>query len=389
MDNNNKRDTHYSLSSPLVKLKRIIRSIKMWGLHRTIAKGLSRISLPVPVLLNFVPKRKSFILVGCGQFGLSTASFFIGKKFGNIFLSCFDIDINQSKYAQASYGYSEISNNFDDLISLDKAKYCFIASNHASHTEQAIKALSKGLTVHVEKPISVNWEQLNNLKNSLHGKEDKFFVGYNRPFSKAITILRNKISSTNEPLTMQFFIAGHSIAKDHWYYNPDEGSRICGNLGHWIDLAIHLLAQKDMPSSCSININFADIENREENFILSITSDIGDIINMIFSTRGEPFDGVNETLNIQQGELIAKIDDFQRMKIWHKDFYKHYKFWPKDVGHAKSVTQMFKKNPDYLRPWSETYLSTAFMLHISDMVRDNVSHSKFSFDKFLLNLNKN
>ena len=36
---------------------------------------------------------------------------------------------------------------------------------------------------------------------------------------------------------------------------------------------------------------------------------------MIFSTRGEPFDGVNETLNIQQGELIAKIDDFQRMKI--------------------------------------------------------------------------
>ena len=58
MDNNNKRDTHYSLSSPLVKLKRIIRSIKMWGLHRTIAKGLSRISLPVPVLLNFVPKKE-------------------------------------------------------------------------------------------------------------------------------------------------------------------------------------------------------------------------------------------------------------------------------------------------------------------------------------------
>ena len=36
------------------------------------------------------------------------------------------------------------------------------------------------------------------------------------------------------------------------------------NLGHWIDLAVHLLAQKDMPSSCSININFADIENREK-----------------------------------------------------------------------------------------------------------------------------
>ena len=52
----------------------------------------------------------------------------------------------------------------------------------------------------------MNWEQLNNLKNSLHGKEDKFFVGYNRPFSKAITILRNKISSTNEPLTMQFLL---------------------------------------------------------------------------------------------------------------------------------------------------------------------------------------
>ena len=372
---------HYTLSGPKVKLKRVWRAVKMWGLHRTLAKVAGRLSLPFPPVFNIRPQTKDFLLVGCGQYGASTASFFIAKEIGNRFLGCYDIDEKQSARVKKAYKYKHATSNYEELIDLKGAKRILIASNHASHTDQAILALNKGLIVHVEKPISVTWEQLARLQKAVVGNEDRFFVGYNRPFSKAICNLRKHLPAGNGPFTIQHFVAGHAIDPAHWYYNPEEGTRICGNVGHWIDLTVHLLSQRSNPDKLQISMTCSDPSLREENFSLSISTDLGDLVSMTFTTRGEPFDGVNETINIQHGALMAKIDDFQVMKVWENDFYKKYRYYPKDVGHRRSVVQMFKDEPTYRRPWSEVYASTLLMLHITDMVREGVSESAFSFSQ--------
>lgn len=370
---------HYELTGPFIKLQRVWRSIKMWGLHRTFAKTLNRLSFGISPVLSILPRRRDILLAGCGQFGLTTASFFMSKKLGNRFLGCYDIDETQSKRAQDSYGYKYYSKSFEDLLELEGAKYLFVASNHASHTVQTIAGLKKGLSVHVEKPISVSWDQLADLCDAAKGKEDHLFVGYNRPFAKATQILREKLSSHDCPFTIQYFIAGHAIDRDHWYYDPKEGTRICGNVGHWIDLTVHLLSQSNLADRWSISLTFSDHELREENFSLSMSSDRGDLVTMTFSARGEPFDGVSESINLQHGNLMAKIEDYQTMKLWDKNKFKQYRFWPKDVGHKTSVVQMFEEKPRYKRPWSEVVLSTILMLHITDMVKSNTHSSSFSF----------
>jgi predicted dehydrogenase len=370
---------HYQLKGPLVKIQRVWRSIKMWGLHRTYAKTLNRLSLKLSPVFNWIPRNRDIVLSGCGQFGLTTASFFMSKKLGNRFLGCYDIDISQSKKAQNNYGYSLIAESFEDLINLKGAKYLFIASNHASHTDQAIAGLNLGMKVHVEKPISVSWNQLAELYKAVNGNEDSIFVGYNRPFAKATGILRKKIKFNDKPFTIQYFIAGHAIDKDHWYYDPKEGTRICGNVGHWIDLTVHFLCQSKIPDKWNISLICSDDQLREENFSLSMNSERGDLITMTFSARGEPFDGVSESINIQHDTVMAKIEDYQTMKLWDRNKFKHYKFWPKDVGHKMSVVQMFEKKPHYKRPWNEVLLSTMLMLHITDMVKNNTNTSSFSF----------
>lgn len=370
---------HYELSGPIIKIQRVWRSIKMWGLHRTIAKTINRLSIPIPPVLSIIPRSRDMLMVGCGQFGLSTASFFIAKRRGNRFLGCYDINLKQAQRAKRNYGYQYITSSFDELIDLEGAKYLFVASNHASHTAQTIAGLNKGMKVHVEKPISVSWEQLSDLTKVLKGKEDKLFVGYNRPFAKATKILRENLPDHEGPFTMQFFIAGHAISGDHWYYDPKEGTRICGNVGHWIDLAVHILSQRNIADNWEINLICSDSKLREENFSLSMSSDNGDLITMTFSARGEPFDGVSESINIQHGELMAKIEDYQTMKIWNKNKISKYRFWPKDVGHKNSVVQMFQEKPKYQRPWSEVYMSTMLMLQITDMVRENINFTNFSF----------
>lgn len=375
----NSQRLHYELGGWQQKLKRIFRSLKMWGFRRTFAKIANRLSLPIPVLLYLVPRKKDFLMVGCGQFGCSTASFFIGKQYGHRFLGCYDIDEAQSRRAQKAYGYKHVCTSFEELLELEGAERIFIASNHASHTPQSIAAINKGMKVHIEKPISVTWEQLAELTQAISGREDQIFVGYNRPFSKAITAVRDHLPDGDGPFTIQHFIAGHAINPDHWYYDPKEGTRICGNVGHWIDLSVHLLSQRDVADRWKMAISYSDEALREENFSLSMTSEKGDLVTMTFTARGEPFDGVNESINIQHGEFMARIDDFRAMKVWHRDYFRKYRFWPKDVGHKKSVGQMFDDNPAYRRPWQEVLDSTLLMLHITDMVRNNMTVSDFSF----------
>jgi hypothetical protein len=108
-------------------------------------------------------------------------------------------------------------------------------------------------------------------------------------------------------------------------------------------------------------------------------SEKGDLISMTFTARGEPFDGVSETINLQHGNVMAKIEDYQSMKLWKGNYFQNYKFRPKDVGHKSAVVQMFQDNAEYKRPWHEIYLSTMLMLHITDMVKGELTTSNFSF----------
>ena len=102
------------------------------------------------------------------------------------------------------------------------------------------------------------------------------------------------------------FITGHYIEENHWYRNEDEGTRICGNLGHWLDLSIHLIKLKQINlTDLEINITYSDIKATSENLSVTITTPDNDMIVIIFSTRGEPFEGVSETINFQQGDIIA------------------------------------------------------------------------------------
>lgn len=372
-------DPHVSLHGPKILIKRLWRSIIMWGIHRTFAKAANRISLPIRPILAIHPRVKDTLLSGCGQFGASTASFFIFKNEGNRFLSCFDTNKHNAQKVKKAYGYKQTSSNYSEMLKLPGAKHILIASNHASHTPQAIEALERGLTVHLEKPISVSWIQLSALKKTVEGREDKFFVGYNRPFAKALVQLREHLPAGDGPFTIDCMVVGHSIGPDHWYNDPAEGTRICGNVGHWIDLAIHLLSQRGLPDNLNIVIAYSDDNLRYENFSLSITSQLGDLVNITFTARAEPFDGVNETINIHHGPLMAKIDDFRTMKLWKHDYFRQYRYWPKDVGHRASVTQMFESAPPYRRPWVEVMNSTMLMLHITDMVRAGETISSFSF----------
>ena len=127
----------------------------------------------------------------------------------------------------------------------------------------------------------------------------------------------------------------------------------------------------NIPNKIDISISWANIiENIDDDISISISTDLNDIINITLTSRNEPFDGINEEILLQAGDIIAKIDDFRNLQLWKGEEYKHIKFNPKDVGHSKSICQITN---GFKRDWNEVIYSTILMLKITDMIRNKIS----------------
>ncbi|MFN3665316.1 MAG: Gfo/Idh/MocA family protein [Sediminibacterium sp.] len=351
-------------------LQKITRYFQVYGFSRTLIKVAGRTRKRYLrywfVKLQF-RSRKNVSLIGCGQFGFSTISYFLLKQVGNCFLECYDIVPENQRSTASFWGYSEQPDTIK-LISNNQCEIVFIASNHASHTAYAVEALNQNKLVYLEKPISVTYDQLRELLAAQKENPGNLFVGYNRPFSAAIRKLNGYIRDNKLPITLNCFIVGHFIEKDHWYRHPQEGTRICGNVGHWIDLAVNILYTRGVvPHTFSVDVSYSNPAESDDNISIALTTDYLDLINIVMTSRAEPFEGISEAIQFQSGTVIAKIDDFRRMDVWNDYRKRTYRFNPKDVGHKKAIYQPFDSEK---RNFDEVKISTVIMLEIADMVRN-------------------
>lgn len=361
-----------------IQLKKAARYVLIYGLTRTLFKIAGRRNWRIPGL-HKRGREASISIIGCGQFAFATLGYFLRfQKYGIV--SCFDINKNAQSAFQKAYNVDFAPSNIEELLSDKRLKTVYIASNHATHTQYAIMALDRNIDTYIEKPIAVNRVQLDDLVAAIQRTEARVFVGYNRPFSPAIQDLRTSIKiNPDSGVTLQCFVVGHAISKDNWYRRPEEGSRVCGNLGHWIDLFIHIINWRGLPEKLSIRITIADQFCPDDNLCVAIASDKKDLCSIVFSTRSEPFEGVSETINLQHEDTICKIDDFRFMKIWRGDKIIKRRYWPKDVGHKNAILQPFKKQNH--RSITEVILSTRLMIHISEMLAMGNDCSDFEIGK--------
>ncbi|WP_313950203.1 Gfo/Idh/MocA family oxidoreductase [Accumulibacter sp.] len=356
------------------KIRKVIRFGQIYGVRKTLFKVLGRLR---SVRLGLRPRRGANVgVVGTGQYAFATIGFALWKSFGNRFVAAYDIDESNAKSFCAFYGLGAPMKSAADLISCPDVEYIYIASNHASHTDYALQVLSAGKIPYIEKPISVDYEQFRRLLDGVRQSGLPVFAGYNRPFSEAIRLLKGYSGLSCLPITLCCFITGHCLESDHWYRKAEEGTRICGNVGHWLDLAVNILSWGVLADSWRISLAFGNSKMRDEDIAISLTSDRGDLVNIVLTARSEPFEGINETINFQQGSVIAKIDDFRSMTVWRGEKVKRHRFYPKDVGHNLGIIQPFS---GVHRNWQEVEFSTLLMLFIKDMVIAGESVGEFSF----------
>lgn len=372
-----KREIFVSASFFFNALRKVVRFIAIYGPSRALFKVAGRLRISTPRMA--ITRHRDVGLIGCGQFAIGTIGYFLQRRYGARIAACYDIDIGAATSLARTLHVPIVCDSAIAVVRSPGVELVYVASNHASHASYAVDVLAAGRDVYIEKPIATSLDQLGVLCRAMHKSERRVFAGYNRPFAAAILDLRSLVSiDSGAPITLSCFVSGHKLPVDHWYREPAEGTRVCGNFGHWLDLFVHILAWRSTPDQLEITLTWADDSDREDNICVTVKTSYGDLFSLVFSSRTDPFEGVAEQVSFQHGDVIARIDDFRRLTIWHGPRLVRRRYWPKDVGHARAIMQPFNKG--LVRNWDEVERTTLLTLRIAHMVRERTRYANFSFE---------
>lgn len=338
----------YMKESVVFKVKKILRFTSLYGPARTFTKVKSQLHMKKSLGFDgdtwINPKGTSkksgdIAIVGCGNFSFSTIAYYLAKSSQGCVKYALDVDKSKSRSLAKEYNLYAAVSDYQHILNDSAIKIIYIASNHASHAEYAIEAIKAGKSVHIEKPHAVREEQLDRLIQTMQEyPKAKVFLGFNRPKSALFSKLMDRMNREAGNSMLNWFIAGHKIEDNHWYFSEEEGGRVLGNLCHWSDLCIHLVGIKNA-FPCTINPAFS--KDTKSNFAVSITFNDGSQASITFSAKGHTFEGVREYLNVHKGNLLASLSDFHRLTVDLQDKRKKYTLLYRDHGHKANIINSY------------------------------------------------
>jgi polar amino acid transport system substrate-binding protein len=216
------------------------------------------------------------------------------------------------------FGFNASSTNPKDVFENDKINTVFIATRHDTHAKYIIEALNANKNVFVEKPIAMNYEELEQVKKAYEQATDTvLMVGFNRRFAPVTVALKKEFANINEPLVMNFRVNAGFIPKDHWTQSDAGGGRIVGEICHFIDLMQFFTDAKPIKvyAECISTTN-SQIK-ADDNIAIVVKFSDGSVGNLTYVANADK-SLAKEHLEIFAAGKAGVIEDF-RSGIIYKD----------------------------------------------------------------------
>jgi predicted dehydrogenase len=226
------------------------------------------------------------------------------KKLTKLF--CVDYNFSFSKYYKERFGYRDfglVPEDSYDALSRVKDPLAIIATYHSDHARIAdeIFNTNSNALIFIEKPPVVTLNDLRVLVG-LYDRNARLEIGYNRRFIPINKEIRNQTFHDQKVITIS--VKEILINESHWYFWKNQGTRITGNLTHWIDLAVFWI------NGPPIEINVLNSPSKDETIAVSILFSEGSLVNITVSDKGESMRGVQEHIEIRTKDETYRIEDY-------------------------------------------------------------------------------
>ena len=332
------------------KVRKVIRYIALYGVARTAIKIRALLHLDADYHMSdelWVNKscrsanhaNRFVAIIGCGNFAYSNIAYYLKSRSSKFLKATLDINASRAISLCKAYDGAFATTDLQMILDDPSIRLVYISSNHASHAEYAIACLAAGKHVHIEKPHVVTHEQLERLLiESRNRPELQVHLGFNRPRSKHFESIKNALASEPGPIMVNWFIAGHEIPENHWYFREEEGGRVLGNLCHWTDLTLQLIG---LAKAFPIKVfPVCNVESHSDYCIGLLFAD-GSVAGITFSAKGHTFEGVREVLQAHRGNTLIRMHDFKETTIDTIEKRKRVRSRHRDHGHKENILNSY------------------------------------------------
>jgi predicted dehydrogenase len=248
-----------------------------------------------------------------------------------------------------------------------------IATAHDSHAELAAAAVRAGHRVVVEKPPVVTAHDAELLLDVMGERPGALEVGFNRRYHPLSRKARARLAQESGPTTIVCVVKELSLEPDHWYFWPNQGTRITGNLCHWIDLAVFFLIDEPVPIAVNVSPAVAAVAGAsfDEERVLSATFSDGSLLTIVATGRGDSTRGVQEQIAISRDGLTVELDDLWRMRVRRRGTVRSSRTLLRRKGHRdmyRAMLDRYSRGLPSIYPPRHLAVVSALQIAFSELV---------------------
>ena len=318
-------------------------------------------------------ERIRYALVGAGSFATSMLVPQMRKRKDRFFLRAV---VSRTGTAGSNFAREQqvevLTSDLDDVLSDPAIDLVVIATRHHDHEEQVARTLRAGKHVFVEKPLAITPAGLDAIAAAYHGMREPrlVLVGFNRRFSPAVQMLRQRLADRRSPLMIEYRLNGGYIPPDHWVQGPQGGGRNIGEACHMYDV-FRFLTGAPVRSVSATAIDPHELPHfRNDNFSATMGYEDGSVANLLYTALGPKGGMGKELVTVFADGDAYVIDDYKRLSrvsdgevLWSAS--------EPDKGHFEELSRfgdaIAKGDPSPI-PFVELLETTALALRIEDVL---------------------
>lgn len=244
------------------------------------------------------------------------------------------IDAFKAKFDYASHSFSDLQ----AVWKTENSPVAVLASYHSDHAPQAyaLWQAKPESFIFVEKPPLVDQKDIGLFKE-MYSAGANIQIGFNRRYAPLVEKVKEGLAD-GQPILINISVNEVKIADNHWYFWPNQGTRITGNACHWIDICQYFINKKPVKISLTSSIVSPD------DCVLVISYEEGSLAVISLCDKGNDMRGVQETIEIKQANSTFRLDDMLRLTVDKPGrMRKTYRRLIRDKGH-KRMYQAFARD---------------------------------------------
>ncbi len=330
--------------------------------ERALGDSLERTIQVSPVSLSTPPRSGSRAVIGIiGAGAFASAAFFPNlSKTSAIIKTIASLGGASAAQAARKFAVQQATTDYQTILDDPEINTVFIATRHNTHAQIVCEALRAGKHVFVEKPLALNREELEKIREAFTNRRSNFpvhlMVGFNRRFSPLSVKMRQLLKQRTQPLTLIYTVNAGYIPEDHWTQDLGiGGGRIIGEGCHFIDLMRYFVDAPIVDVQARMMGPASGVQMRQDKMSITITFKDGSLGTVHYFANGTKRFPKERVEVFSEGRILA-LDNFKILRGYNWPGFREMRIWRQDKGHNAEISAFVKSVADggeLLIPWEE------------------------------------